>query len=396
MALTTPTLMQQNAFDATQAHVFTFNVYSGSQITGSKLTIKDNATLNTVYEGTETSYAFQHTVPANTLTNGTYYQASIQTTDAQGNLSPASNIIQFYCYSTPTIVFNNIPTANIIPGASFAFEAKYSQAENEALDSYVFNLYTTAGTLISTSGQLYNTTTTVPTIFAYTFSGFNNGEDYLIEVNAVTVEGTQIATGRQTIFVQYSQPGMFSSLYLTNNCENGYITVQANVIGINGEANGDIVYGTFSDNTPYIDLLPSTSAPDKATEIVWKEGYEIPDNYVVRLWGKFFDRTQMLQLLNDMITSYVNPIAYFTNSANQYIEVGIKYGWSSSGTTMLITATPYLIVKQSKNSIHGYELFGETYSEDYADYMDSLMCLTIKCINNLCSIEIAKYKGDVT
>ena len=97
MALTTPTLMQQNAFDATQAHVFTFNVYSGSQITGSKLTIKNNATLETAYDGTITSYAFEHTVPANTLTNGVYYQASIQTMDAQGNFSPASNIIQFYC-----------------------------------------------------------------------------------------------------------------------------------------------------------------------------------------------------------------------------------------------------------------------------------------------------------
>ena len=237
MALTTPTLMQQNAFDATQAHVFTFNVYSGSQITGSKLTIKNNATLETVYDGTITSYAFEHTVPANTLTNGVYYQASIQTMDAQGNFSPASNIIQFYCYSAPTLVFNNIPTANIIPSASFAFEVKYNQAEGEALDNYVFNLYTTAGTLISTSGRLYNTTTTVPTVFAYTFSGFNNGEDYVVEVNAATVEGTQITTGKQTVFVQYSQPGMFSSLYLTNNCKNGYITVQANVIGINGEAN---------------------------------------------------------------------------------------------------------------------------------------------------------------
>ena len=269
MALTTPTLMQQNAFDATQAHVFTFNVYSGSQITGSKLTIKNNATLETVYDGTETSYAFEHTVPANTLTNGVYYQASIQTMDAQGNFSPASNIIQFYCYSAPTLVFNNIPTANIIPSASFAFEVKYNQAEGEALDNYVFNLYTTAGTPISTSGRLYNTTTTVPTVFAYTFSGFNNGENYVVEVNAVTVEGTQITTGKQTVFVQYSQPGMFSSLYLTNNCKNGYITVQANVIGINGEA----------DPMPpnYKTLFGETVVELQRNQYVqWTEGYEIP------------------------------------------------------------------------------------------------------------------------
>lgn len=381
MALTTPTLLQQNAFDATQAHVFTFNVYSGSQITGSKLTIKDNATLTTVYEGTETSYAFQHTVPANTLTNGTYYQASIQTMDAQENLSPASNIIQFYCYSTPTIVFNNIPTANIIPGASFAFEAKYSQAENEALDSYVFNLYTTAGTLISTSGQLYNTTTTVPTTFAYTFSGFNNGEDYLIEVNAVTVEGTQITTGRQTIFVQYSQPGMFSSLYLTNNCKNGYITVQANVIGINGK----------SDPTPpnYVKIGDETIVfLEKDQYVQWTAGYEISDNYTLRVWGFFAN-----DVPDEGQTTLYFSIAYLTNARGNYVEVGVKYDFVRDTTGRITSAkmTPCLTVKQNSTDIHGYELIGETtdlLSEDIT------FALTLKCINNLYSISLVDTAVD--
>ena len=383
MALTTPTLLQQNAFDATQAHVFTFNVYSGSQITGSKLTIKNNATLATVYEGTETSYAFQHTVPANTLTNGAYYQASIQTMDAQGNLSPASNIIQFYCYSTPTIVFNNIPTANIIPGASFAFEAKYSQAENEALDSYVFNLYTTAGTLISTSGQLYNTTTTVPTIFAYTFSGFDNGEDYLIEVNAVTVEGTQITTGRKTIYVQYSQPGMFSSLYLTNNCENGYITVQANVIGINGE----------SDPTPpnYQTINGETVVVLQGDQYVqWTSGYEIPDNYTLRIWGLFVD-----ELEAETTSSAYFPIAYLSNASENYVEVGVKYDftYNATGQPTAIKATPCLTAKQKSTDIHGYELTGNA-----VDYKNEgvTWALTLKCVNNLYSISLVDTAGGGT
>lgn len=380
MALTTPTLMQQNAFDATQAQVFAFNVYSGSQITGSKLTIKNNATLETAYEGTVTSYAFEHTVPANTLTNGVYYQASIQTMDAQGNLSPASNIIQFYCYSTPTIVFNNIPTANIIPGASFAFEVKYNQAEGEALDSYVFNLYTTAGTLISTSGQLYNTTTTVPTTFAYTFSGFNNGEDYLIEVNAVTVEGTQITTGRQTIFVQYSQPGMFSSLYLTNNCKNGYITVQANVIGINGE----------SDPTPpnYQTISGETVVVLQGNQYVqWREGYEIPENYTLRIWGLFIDETDAD---SDFSTLYF-PIAYLTNVKGNYVEVGAKYDIikNTTGQITSINLTPCVTVKQNSTDIHGYELTGNTVK-----YNEGITWVsTLKCINNLYSISMIDTAG---
>ena len=370
--------MQQNAFDATQAHVFTFNVYSGSQITGSKLTIKNNATLETVYDGTITSYAFEHTVPANTLTNGVYYQASIQTMDAQGNFSPASNIIQFYCYSAPTLVFNNIPTANIIPSASFAFEVKYNQAEGEALDSYVFNLYTTAGTLISTSGRLYNTTTTVPTVFAYTFSGFNNGENYVVEVNAVTVEGTQITTGKQTVFVQYSQPGMFSSLYLTNNCKNGYITVQANVIGINGEAN------PMPPN--YKTLLGETVVELQGNQYVqWTEGYEIPENFTLRIWGYFVDDTLAPQ--GEFSTIFI-PCAYLTNSKGNFIEVGTKYDVerNSAGQPTGIKASPCLTVKQDITDIHGYELVGEKIV--YTESLDFV--ITLKCVNNLYSISLSK------
>lgn len=386
MALTTPTLMQQNAFDATQAHVFTFNVYSGSQITGSKLTIKNNATLATVYEGTVTSYAFEHTVPANTLTNGTYYQASIQTQDAQGNLSASSNIIQFYCYSTPVIVFNNIPAANIIPGASFAFEAKYTQAENEALDSYVFNLYTTAGTLLSTSGQLYNTTTTVPTTFAYTFSGFNNGEDYVIEVNAVTVEGTQITTGKQTIFVQYSQPGMFSSLYLTNNCKNGYITVQANVIGINGEADPTPpIYRTSGDVT--VVFLKGDQY------VQWTEGYEIPDNFTLRLWGLFADSLSE-QTKNKDASAYI-PLAFITNSRGNYLEVGVKYNFTfdAQGFISAVTQAPCLTAKQNKSDAHGYELIGEAINYDLTSRFNFNYLITLKCVNNLFSISMVNTEG---
>ena len=382
MALTTPTLMQQNAFDATQAHVFTFNVYSGSQITGSKLTIKNNATLETVYDGTVTSYAFEHTVPANTLTNGAYYQASIQTMDAQGNFSPASNIIQFYCYSAPTLVFNNIPTANIIPSASFAFEVKYNQAEGEALDNYVFNLYTTAGTLISTSGRLYNTTTTVPTVFAYTFSGFNNGENYVVEVNAVTVEGTQITTGKQTVFVQYSQPGMFSSLYLTNNCKNGYITVQANVIGINGEVNPSPPKYITRNEQVYLDLT-NTHTSDTPPYVQWTEGYEIPDNYVIRIWGSLGTEVLSTTSLFQVVNAYSSTVAILENANGNCVEIGIRGEKNSSGTFI----TPFLIVKQNKTDVHGYEITGVAYKMTSAD-SNKDMLLMMKCIGNLYSVSL--------
>ena len=76
MALTTPILYSVSAFDATQAQTFLFNVLGGSQVVANTLTIKNNATLAVVYSATQTTFKFEHILPANTLTNGTYYQAT--------------------------------------------------------------------------------------------------------------------------------------------------------------------------------------------------------------------------------------------------------------------------------------------------------------------------------
>ena len=59
MALTTPILYSVPAFDATKEQVFTFAVVGGSQVVANTLTIKDNATLATVYSQTQTTYRFE-------------------------------------------------------------------------------------------------------------------------------------------------------------------------------------------------------------------------------------------------------------------------------------------------------------------------------------------------
>ena len=157
MALTTPILYSIPAFDATKEQTFTFAVVGGSQVNANTLTIKDNATLTTVYSQTQTSYRFEHILPANTLTNGTYYQATLTTKDAQGNESSPSAPIQFYCYSQPTFIISNMPIGNVVTNSSFAFNVQYNQIQGEILNAYVFDLYSASGALISTSGTLYNT-----------------------------------------------------------------------------------------------------------------------------------------------------------------------------------------------------------------------------------------------
>ena len=56
MSLTTPILYSIPAFDASQPQVFTFYSVGGNQVTGNVLTIKNNATLETVYSQQQNTY----------------------------------------------------------------------------------------------------------------------------------------------------------------------------------------------------------------------------------------------------------------------------------------------------------------------------------------------------
>ena len=194
MALTTPILYSVSAFDAQNSFIFQFASIGGSQVVANTLTIKNNATLATVYSATQNTYKFIHTLPANTLTNGTYYQATLTTKDAQGNESSPSAPIQFYCYSQPMFEISNMPSGNVITNSSFAFTVTYNQVQGEILNAYVFNLYSASGALISTSNTMYNTDASLPLNVSYLFSGFEDKASYSIEVAGVS------------IIVQLSQP----------------------------------------------------------------------------------------------------------------------------------------------------------------------------------------------
>ena len=315
MALTTPILYTISAFDATQTQVFNFNVLGGNQVVANTLTIKDNATLTTVYSETQVTFEFKHNLPANTLTNGTYYQATLTTKDAQGNESNASVPIQFYCYSQPTFEISNMPSGNVITNSSFAFTVTYNQAQGEILNAYVFNLYSASGALISTSNTMYNTNTSLPLNISYLFSGFEDNASYSIEVTGITANGTQITTGRIPFTTAYTKPDMFSFLFLTNNCKGGYITIRSNVIGIDGIANPEPP--VFIDNQE-VDLRKNGSY------IEWVEGYVVTGDWTLRIWGRDYNpNSEIFRFSNtngDIIT-----IEYCTDDTNCWFEMRVKH-----------------------------------------------------------------------
>ena len=84
MALTRPILNSTVAFDASQEHIFTFNVIGGDQVVRNQLTIVRQSDGIIVYQSSQETFSYTHTLLANSLTNGVYYSAYIQTYNYNG------------------------------------------------------------------------------------------------------------------------------------------------------------------------------------------------------------------------------------------------------------------------------------------------------------------------
>lgn len=306
--LTTPILYSQAAFDATQAHTFTFNVIGGEQVTQNKLVITNQSTSEIVYQAVQTTYKFEHILPANTLINGVYYSAYIITYDANGTASAQSNSIQFYCYSTPSFAFSNLPINNVITNSSYNFQATYNQTEGELLNSYALTLYDAQRIQIATSGTQYvGATTTPPTIVAYQFTGFVDRTSYYIRAIGQTAQGTQVDTGLIAISVLYTVPSLFSVIELNNNCSGGYVIVRSNLIEIGSESNP----------TPpnYVDNNTAVDVRNNGQYVEWNSGFELNGDFTVSLWGRDFNENSNIITMTDDLGNNI-IIRYRTNENN--------------------------------------------------------------------------------
>lgn len=339
MALTRPTLITVPSFDATQPYTFTFVVQSGSaQIVANQLTIRRQSDNQIVYDEKQETFKYEHVVNANKLTNGTYYNAVVSVFDADDNQSPTSIPIQFWCYSTPSITLTNIPTNNIITNASFNFTFAYAQNEGEALNSYVVNLYNAFQTQITTSGVVYAQNGTPPYNGNYLFAGFEDNTVYYIEILGTTVNGAIVSTGQIHFTVKYSRPDLFTLIELTNNCEEGYITLKSNIILIEGESN--------PSPPTYIDDKEVDLTQDESW-VEWNDGYSISGDFLARLWFR-------------KPNSYAQ-IMQFSNTDGQTITLSYMQGYENVNAPDIQS-----YVELHVQSVNGYDYY------IYSNYIDTL------------------------
>lgn len=344
MALTRPVLLSVPAFDAANSQAFVFTVPGNSaQIVANKLTIRIQSNNTVVYQEKQESFKYEHVVSPDELTNNTYYSATVTVFDNDGNESPESIPIQFYCYTTPIISFTNFPVNNIIQNASFNFQFSYTQKEGEKLNSYVVNLYNNFDSLIASSGTQYPGDGTPPFNGAYLFTGFENTTAYSIEVVGTTINGTIVSTGVIDFSVQYLRPDIFTVVELTNNCDEGYIGVRSNIVIIAGDSNPD---PPIYINNKEVDL----TEPD--SWVKWDEGYNITGDFRARIW--FRDPNPNSKILQ------------FSNISGQTIEVYYMEGYENVTSQNKQSYIEVYVNSLENNSYYVFSNFIDILSEtDY-------------------------------
>lgn len=312
MSLTRPILDIITAFDANNERSISFISLGGDQVVGNILTIKNNATNAVVYTATQYTYNFIHTIPAETLTNGGYYNATIKTLNFNANESLESDAVSFYCYTTPLLSITNILPDDIIRASSFEFTGSYYQDEGELLNGFKFILYDSNQNEISNSGLLYTED------LIYTFNGFSNNTSYYIKLIAETINGTAIETNLISFAVQYIDPSIFAIAGLENLYDNGCIQISSNIVAIDGETNMNPV--VYIDHTK-IDLTDGYY-------VKWEQGFNIANNFTLSIWGSDFqDNEQIITLSNIYdntdIPNYIT-VYYIKNTVESKVYLILK------------------------------------------------------------------------
>ena len=310
-----PILYNINAWDASQEQIFQF-IWNGNQSFGNIAQIRNNADNNIVYQSSETTMQLKHTLPANTLVNGTLYNVRVAVLDADNNISEYSDPVLFYCFTTPTFTFDNLTSNQIVGNSSYQVTMLYSQSEGETLQSWEISLYDTSQSKIQGSGVKYTNDV------KYTLTNLEDNQVYYIKATCLTLNGMEIETEYIPFSVNYKQPAIYSLLSLENVSDQGYIKLQSNIRAVEAKSEKDVEY----INNEYVNLKDNTIFID--------DDFSLDDDFIINLLGyNLMPNTLIMQLSDgtNTIDLYLRKGTYDINNnvEKTFIELNIPVGFTS-------------------------------------------------------------------
>lgn len=315
MIIIKPILYNINAFNAIQETAFQF-VWNGNQSFGNICIIRNNTTNQIVYQETETTMQLKHTLPANTLVNGTLYNVRVAVVDINNNVSEYSDPVLFYCFTTPTFIFDNLTSNQVVRNASYQISMSYNQQEGESLQSWEISLYDTSQSKIQGSGVKY-----IDDI-KYTLTDLEDNQTYYIKATCLTLNGMEVETEYIPFSVNYKQPAIYSLLTLENVSNSGYIKLQSNIRAVEAKSLKNIEY----INNEYVNLKDNTVFID--------DDFSLDDDFVINLLGYNLTPNTLIMQLSDgtnNINLYLRKGIYNVNNnvEKTFIELNIPVGFTS-------------------------------------------------------------------
>ena len=336
MSLVKPILNPISAFNATSGITVSFVASGGDEVTGNELKIVTNdASQTIVYDNTILSTSLTHEIPANILTNGNYYYATVRTYNSLNETSEWSANQPFYCFSEPTLEFS-ISEGEVITTDFINISMTYNQIEGERLSFGVIDLYRNNDVLYKSSGNLYDYSAP-PNILSWQV-GIENNTTYVLVGEAQTEHG-MLVTRAITFSVEYSSHTGEYLYSIVDNCE-GSVEVKTEGIvvtdsDITKTFNG-LVDGTINDFINYDNQwLANLVSADGIEPLV-----ENNTEYANVVFTNFLTPTNFIFGIEIIPTLIDNEIARLSNGSD-YISISINRG----------TTQDYISVSTSNGTI---------------------------------------------
>ena len=261
-----PIIKKIQPFDAKKDYEISF-AWTGNRAYANRIIIYDNESNKLVWDDTVSSFAFTHTIPADTLSNGQKYVIQAQIYDVDDTPSSLSDKVLFCTFETPDFYFHQLPENARITNASFSASVYYYSSDAESIGSYRFYLYDSTKKQLLVSSALTDLSD-----IRYTYRGLENNTVYYIRCVGMTVNGMELDTGYTEISVHYENPNTYARIYADPIPSQGCVRVATNLIVI--QYNGT---ETFSYEDSMIDLRDRT--------LYYDEGFLIEDDFTVILKG---------------------------------------------------------------------------------------------------------------
>lgn len=274
-----PILNLIKAFDSDIGTTVKFS-WLGNLPVSNTLRIKNNETNEVIYEETQTTMKLEHIISnENNLVNGTLYNASIKVTDSNNSDSEWSDVLLFYCFTTPTF-YINIEQGQIIQAQTYGVEITYEQSEGELLQSYRAIVYNSNNEVIYDSNMRY-------IIDPIRITNLQDNGDYSIIVTGTTVNGMNLSTGLINFSADFVKSEAYLLCELQNMYDTGGVYIKSNIVSVEGYSDSEVTY---------ID----DKLADLTNNVVhFNKGFSIKEDFSLMIKGNFEVDSHVLKLSGD-------------------------------------------------------------------------------------------------